>query len=182
MFSLEVEKGLKLVLVQPSFAQLYFEIVKRERAYLGEWLAWPAHADSRNFFLDFIKRSLHDYAEGKSLVCAIFYDDSLVGTTGFNSINHELKKVEIGYWLSSKYSGKGIVSKSVSKLIDMAFTDLDMEKVQISVAVENQPSRRVCERLDMNEEGVITNEEKIGDRILDHVIYGLHKNNYNKRH
>ncbi|WP_332420376.1 GNAT family N-acetyltransferase, partial [Vibrio metschnikovii] len=60
--------------------------------------------------------------------CGMIYQDKLVGNISFNSINHQLKKVEIGYWLSSEYQGKGIVSKSVSKLVDLAFTELDMEK------------------------------------------------------
>jgi ribosomal-protein-serine acetyltransferase len=52
-----------------------------------------------------------------------------------------------------------------------------MQKVQMSVAVENTRSRAVCERLGMVLEGIITNEEKIGERILDHAIYGLYREN-----
>ncbi|WP_133011601.1 GNAT family N-acetyltransferase [Marinomonas flavescens] len=173
MFTLDVEKDLKLALVHNSFASLYFDIVSRERDYLGEWLAWPPYAHDDGFFLNFISRSLHDYADGKSLVCAIFYNQTLVGNISFNSIDHDLKKVDIGYWISADYQGKGIVSKCVTKLIAMAFTDLDMEKVQISAAVDNQPSRRVCERLGFKLEGIITRAEKINRHVLDHAIYGL---------
>jgi len=55
-------------------------------------------------------------------------------------------------------------------------TELEMDKVQLSAAVENIPSRSVAERAGMTLEGVITNQEKVGDRILDHAIYGIHKN------
>jgi ribosomal-protein-serine acetyltransferase len=175
MFTLEVEKGLKLALVHRTFAPLYFDIVTRERDYLGEWLAWPPQAHDDGFFLNFISRSLRDYADGKSLVCAMFYNETLVGNISFNSIDHDLKKVEIGYWLSANYQGKGIVSKCVTKLITMAFTDLDMEKVQISVAVDNQPSRRVCERLGFKLEGMITRAENVNGRVLDHAVYGLQR-------
>ena len=144
MFTLTIEAGLQLALVSPGFAPRYLEVVSREREYLSQWLAWPPHAENEEFFLSFIKRSLHDYAEGKSLVCAMLYQDTVVG---FNSINHELGTVEIGYWLSSDYQGKGIVSKSVAKLMEMAFIELGMSKVEISAAVENQASRNVCERL-----------------------------------
>ncbi|NRB70176.1 MAG: GNAT family N-acetyltransferase, partial [Vibrio sp.] len=50
-------------------------------------------------------------------------------------------------------------------------------KVQLSAAKDNLPSRRVAERVGMTLEGIITNEEKIGDRILDHAIYGIHRQN-----
>ena len=173
MFSLDVEKGLKLVLIEPKVAPRLFEIVTKEREYLSQWLAWPPHVDGEEFFLSFIKRSLHDYADGKSLVCNIFYEDKLVGNVSFNQIDDQLKKVEIGYWLSAEYQGHGIMTKSVSKLIDIAFNELNMQKVEISAAVGNTSSRKVCERLGLSLEGVITRAENLNGRIVDHAVYGL---------
>jgi len=177
MFTLKVEDDLELTLVEPKFASNYLDIVSEQREYLGEWLAWPAHAKDEEFFLEFIKSSLHDYAEGKSLVCAMIYQSHVVGNISFNTINHELQKVEVGYWLHQDFRGKGIVSKSLSKLIDLAFTEFNMLKVQICAATENQPSRAVCERLGFKLEGILTRAENLNGRVVDHAVYGLsHKN------
>ncbi|MCL1048535.1 GNAT family N-acetyltransferase [Shewanella abyssi] len=173
MFTLEVEKGLVLALVEQSFSQRYFEIVSKEKALLSQWLSWPPHADSEDFFSHFISKSLLDYAEGKSLVCAMVYEDKVVGNVSLNAINQPLKKAEIGYWLSAEYQGKGIVSKSVSKLINIAFTDLGLEKIEIMAATENSASRRVAERLGFNLEGVSTQAENLNGRFYDHAVYGL---------
>ncbi len=173
MFTLDVEKDLALSLVEPKFAAMYLDIVSRQRDYLSEWLAWPSHAESESFFHCFIKRSLHDYADGKSLVCAMISQHQLVGNVSLNTINRDLGKVDIGYWLSREHQGKGIVTKSVTKLVDLAFTGFDMQKAEISVAVDNQSSRAVCERLGFRLEGVITRAENINGRVLDHAVYGL---------
>lgn len=175
MFTIKIDNEIQLALVEPSFAAKYFAIVQRDLDYLSQWLAWPEHAKDEAFFHSFITRSLHDYAAGKSLTCAIILKDEVVGNIAFNSINHSLKKAEIGYWLSAQHQGRGIVSRAVSALFDMAFTQLGMEKVQISAAVSNQPSRAVCERLNMELEGIITNAENLNGRIVDHAIYGLSK-------
>ncbi|PID64840.1 MAG: RimJ/RimL family protein N-acetyltransferase [Gammaproteobacteria bacterium] len=121
----------------------------------------------------FIKKSLHDYADGKSLTCAIIYQDNIVGNISFNQILPTLKKVEIGYWLRQDYQGKGIVSQSVNTLIRYAFDKLDMQVVQISAAVDNLPSRRVCERLGFTLQGIIPHAENINGRIVDHAVYTL---------
>ena len=175
MFTLEVENGLELALVEPKFAPIYLDIVSKQREYLSEWLAWPPHGKDEEFFLSFIKKSLHDYADGKSLVCAMVYQDKVVGTVGFNNIDSGLQKVEIGYWLDKDFQGKGIVSKCVSKLIDYAFTELNMQKIQIAAAVDNLASRNVCERLGLKLEGIITRAENLNGKIVDHAIYGLTK-------
>ena len=49
-----------------------------------------------------------------------------------------------------------------------------MEKVQIAATEGNVKSRAVCDRLGMKLEGIVTNRERIGDRILNHAIYGIH--------
>lgn len=175
MFTMEVDDEIKLALVQLSFAPRYWNIVEHQKDSLSQWLAWPIHADSADFFAKFITQSLRDYADGKSMTCAIVYQNQIVGNASFNSINHQLKKVEIGYWLGEEYRGKGIVSRIVDALIRYAFTELDMQKVQISAAVENQASRRVCERAGLTLEGIITNAENLNGRIVDHAVYGIRR-------
>ena len=161
----------------PKSAKKYLTIVKKEREYLSQWVAWSLNAESEDFFLTFIKKSLLEYAEGKGMVCAIIYNGELVGNIGFNAIEHNLKRATIGYWLSEGFQGNGIMTSAVAKLIDIAFSELKLEKIQISAAVDNLPSRAVCERVGMKLEGIITNSENINGRIVDHAVYGLTKSN-----
>ena len=175
MFTLNVAPDLQLAIVQPSFACRYLDIVTAERAYLSKWLPWATNANSEAFFLEFVRKSLQGYAEGKSMTCVIVYQHTVVGNISFNLIDQNLKKVVIGYWLSEKYQGMGIVTKAVSFLIEYAFSELSMDKVEICVAVDNTASRRVCERLNMALEGIISNAENINGEIVDHAIYGIHR-------
>ncbi|WP_371993708.1 GNAT family N-acetyltransferase [Shewanella sp. 10N.286.54.B9] len=180
MFTLDVEPDLALALVEHSFAGKYLDIVSLQRDYLAQWLVWPPLAHDEAFFERFIEKSLHDYAAGNSLVCGIIYRGELVGNISFNSIDKKLRKVEIGYWLSQGYQGKGIVSRSVTKLIELAFNQLKMDKVEAFVAIENQASRSVCERLGFKLEGVITRAEQLNGRMYDHAAYGLQRNDWLK--
>ncbi|WP_461534870.1 GNAT family N-acetyltransferase [Spongorhabdus nitratireducens] len=175
MFSALVDDDIRLCLVQHSFAPRYTELVAAHSEYLSQWLAWPEKCNTEEAFRAFVTRSLHDYADGKSLTCAIEYRGEIVGNISFNAILDDRKMVEIGYWLAESYQGQGIVTRACRFLINHAFTALDMDKVQISVAEDNKPSRAVCERLGMTLEGIISNREKIGDRILAHAVYGLHR-------
>jgi ribosomal-protein-serine acetyltransferase len=175
MFTMDVAEDLKLALLQPSFAKRYFAILQEEQAYLRRWMGWAHRAEKEEFFTEFIKNNLHEYAEGRAMTCAMLYRGELVGNISFNKIFHDLKKAEIGYWLSERYQKKGIVSRSLLRMIDLAFDELGLEKVQASVGVENLPSRGVCERLGFVQEGMITRAENIGGVIIDHVIYGFTK-------
>ncbi|MGF1718645.1 GNAT family N-acetyltransferase [Vibrio kyushuensis] len=172
MFTYTIDDQLKIALVQESFATSYANLVHDQIEYLSQWLAWPPFCQTEQDFRLFIQRSLHDYAEGKSMTCAIIFEGKIVGNCSFNNIDHCLKKVEVGYWLSRGEQGKGIITRVVLQLIDIAFNEMEMKKVQLSAATDNLASRAVAERVGMTLEGIITNQEKIGDRLLDHAIYG----------
>ncbi len=175
MFKLVVDDEITLYLENKAFAERYLELVEESNEHLSEWLGWPRHCKTKNDFEEFVKGSLHKYADGKAMSCAIEYRKQIVGNCAFNSINHNLKTVEIGYWIGKQYQGNGVITRVCRYLIDYAFSKLDIEKVQIAAAEDNHPSRAVCERLGMRLEGIITNREKVGDRVLNHAIYGIHR-------
>lgn len=177
LFKLNVDSEINLVFLHESLATELFNLVDSDREYLNTWLSWPPFIKEVNDFNSFIKNSIVNFAEGKSISCAIEYENKIVGIIHLSKILNSLKKVEIGYWLSSKYQGNGIVTRAVKNLITYAFDELKMEKVEISIAVENHSSRNVCERLDFKREGIITNSENLHGKIVDHIIYGL----YNKK-
>lgn len=173
MFTVQIDNELQLALIQESFAPRYVELVSEQKEYLSQWLAWPAFCHAEQDFKLFAQRMLHDYADGKSMTCAIIYQGEIVGNCSFNTINHDTKRAEVGYWLSQPHQGKGIITRVVTKLIDIAFNELKLEKVELSAAKDNLASRAVAERVGMTLEGIITNAEKVGDRILDHAVYGI---------
>ncbi|NOH78431.1 GNAT family N-acetyltransferase [Vibrio sp. RE86] len=175
MFSQRIDDEVSIALVQESFAEHYAEIVSEQSEYLSQWLAWPRFCQSEQDFRLFVQRVLQEYADGKSMTCAIIYQGKVVGNCSFNTINYDTQMAEIGYWLSQKHQGKGIVTRVVKHLIRIAFDQLGLEKVQLSAAVENTASRNVAERVGMTLEGILTRQEKIGDRVLDHTIYGIQK-------
>ncbi|WIO74325.1 GNAT family protein [Porticoccaceae bacterium LTM1] len=174
MFRLKVNTEINLIFIQDSLADRLFEIVDSNRDHLGKWFPWVSNTDSPEPIRKFIKQAIVEFSEGVSIVCAIEYQGNVIGITSLHRINRDLKKAELGYWLALECQGKGIINKVSKRLVKYAFEDLNLEKVQIHAAEGNTRSRKVCERLGAKLEGVITNAEKIDDRIVDHAVYGIH--------
>jgi len=172
VFNIIVDEEINLTLADPKYATKMFQLIDDDRDYLSQWMSWPKLTTKVSDCEASAKRMLHDYADGKCLPCYIIYKGSLVGTASFNVIDRSLKRVEIGYWLSATYQGRGIVTRVCQQLITVARNDLDIQKIQISVAEENAPSRAVCERLEFDLEGMIKHAENINGRIVTHAIYG----------
>ncbi len=176
MFQHKIDDEIQLVFLHQVFAQELFDLVDQNRGYLSTWLAFPPLTKSVDDIKAFIKRSVTGFAEQKVMVCGIQKNQKLVGLISFNKISTTLKKVEIGYWLAEKHQGNAIMLRACKSMIHYAFNELAMEKVEIRTASENKKSRQVCENLGLLLEGTITNSEKLHDKIVDHAVYGTHKN------
>ncbi len=174
MFKFEVDQDINLVFLHQAMAEDLYALVDANREYLGEWLPWVSETNSPDDTRLFIEQSIVSYSKGEESSCAIEYKGQIAGTIAYVKISELRKAVELGYWLSPHLQGYGIITRSCNSLIQYAFTEMKMQKVQTRVATENLASRKVCERLGCSLEGIITNAENINGRIVDMAMYGLH--------
>ena len=174
-FCHKVDEQLTLAIVQPCLAEEIYALVDSNREHLAQWMPWIESTKGVEQISNWIKQSLMSFSEGTGITCAILLNNTVVGIIGYNKIDKSLKKVKIGYWVSSEHQGKGIITRACRHLIGHAFNELAVNKVEITVATENIKSRAVCERLGMELEGIISNSERVGDQIYDHAVYSLKK-------
>jgi ribosomal-protein-serine acetyltransferase len=93
-------------------------------------------------------------------------------------INLPNKKAEIGYWIGSKSQGKGLVTNSVKALLNIAFKELDLNRVAIQCAVSNTASANIPKKLGFTLEGVLRSNEVVGENIYDHHVFSILKAEY----
>ncbi|WP_261844859.1 GNAT family N-acetyltransferase [Aliamphritea ceti] len=174
-FNLKVDDEIQLELVAAEMAPVFQRLVTDNYEPLARWMQWPRYCKTVDDFSHFIARERQNYRDGSRMSLAIVYRGLIVGTASFNVIDREVQRTDIGYWLIPDYQGLGIVTRACKAMLNYAFEQLDVSKVQITVAEDNLPSRAVCERLGMQLEGIISHSEKIGERILNHAIYAAFK-------
>jgi RimJ/RimL family protein N-acetyltransferase len=71
-------------------------------------------------------------------------DDALIGICGMRM--KPRKTPEIGYWLGAPYWGHGYATEAARAVIDHAFEDLGLERLEAGARVSNPASRRVLEK------------------------------------
>ncbi|NDV94183.1 N-acetyltransferase [Dysgonomonas sp. 521] len=152
-----------------------FNTLDREREYMREWLPFVDATKDVEDTGNYVRHVL----ETEDEQFTIYYKEQFVGLIGFKETDKDNKKIEIGYWLSQYAQGKGIMTRSVSKLVDYAFSELGMNRIQIKVAVDNQKSRRIPEKLGFREEGIERDGELLVDNVFtDIVVYSLLRREY----
>ena len=149
------------------------EIVLRNRDHLQTFMGWmtPDYdlSSARKFIVDAITNRL----QRKTLGLGIFRNSELIGSIGFVYLDFEAKKTEIGYWIDKHEEGRGIITRACQTLIDYAFNELEMNRVEIRCSSKNLRSSAVPERLGFTKEATLRQAELLKDGLHDFSIYGL---------
>lgn len=172
---LDIKEDFYLDTLRESHAQGLFDLTDRNRAHLKEWLPWLDRTTKTEDTLGFIKMIEEKAKREQGLVFAIFYEGSIVGIVGHNTVDYANKVSYLGYWLGSEFSGLGIMTRAVARLIEYSFQQMGMNSIEIAAAKENFKSRAIPERLGFHHDGILREREWLYDHFVDHATYSLLK-------
>lgn len=155
-----------------------FDCIIRNREFLKKWLGWVDYYHEEEDLIKYTKTNIENFNTEKEFVYDILYKNTFVGRVSIHAIDKRNKKCEIGYWLDQEYNGKGIMTTSVEKLVDIAFNELDFHKVSILAATENYRSQAIPKRLNFELEGCLKDNEYLYGNYLDSYVFGMIKDNW----
>ncbi len=163
-------------LMTANDANDYYLLIEKNRPYLEEYFPVTVSlTKTRDDTIHYINNSLQRI-EQKEFYPFLILDENenLLGSVFVKSIEWNIPKAEIGYFIDHQHGRKGIVSKALSHVVNYCFERLAIRKLLIKTHESNISSRRVAEKNGFRIEGTIRYDHKTTDgRILDMVYYGL---------
>lgn len=161
-----------------DYQAIYYGI-DQNRVFLRKWLPFVDSTKSDKDTLAFVK-SVVDDVERRQEIFTIWYEGEFAGLIGLKDIDYLNRKLEIGYWLIERMTGKGIMTLSVEALINFVFVKLEMNRIQIKCAIGNKESSAIPKRLSFHFEGVERQGERHQERYLDLEIYSIVKKEWSR--
>lgn len=100
-------------------------------------------------------------------------DSELIGACGFNNLDVNNKKAELGYWLLTENWGNGIIQEVLPYIIDYAFENLHLHRLEAVVESLNVRSKKVMESLNFYYEGTLHESEIKNGKYIDLDYYAI---------
>ncbi len=124
---------------------------------LSKWLDWADHRPTLEETEENLQIMYSRWLSREDLPFCIFdrITGNYIGETGLHKIDWSLPRCEIGYWVRTSYSGKGIAIESTHALLLYALKELNAVRVEIKCDEDNIKSRRIPEALSFVEEGIL---------------------------
>src|SRR5215207_1376239 len=142
------------------------------RDHLARWMPWAAGQDLAGTER-FIAEAEEQLARDDGFQAIVAPEGEIIGVAGFHAIDWINRNTSLGYWLAEDAQGKGTMTAVVRALLDHAFYEWELHRVEIHCAPENRRSRAIPERFGFREEARLRETELVGGRYLDSVVYGL---------
>jgi len=105
-------------------------------------------------------------------------EDKIIGFVALNNAEEYCKRIEIGYFLSSKYWGKGYAREIVSGLIN-CLKSQGWHRIEATVYSGNESSEKLLCSCGFTLEGILRDKYIINGKYHDDIIYSIICNSEN---
>ena len=171
----------------PQDFNAWSEVRRRNGEWLTQWepMRLPHHPDpetNREVFAARCGSRDRERLAGSQYAFGIFVDGTFAGELNLNNIvRGAMQSATIGYWIDRARAGRSLMSESIVVLMQFAFEELNLHRLEICIIPRNSNSRRVVEKLDLREEGTAQRFLEINGAWEDHVRFGFTIEEWNDR-
>lgn len=173
MFTKSIDESTSLFALQMHHAEECYKLVDANREHLGKWLGWVDRTSSPSDICAFIQSTRRRYAERGDVIAGISHNERFAGIIGLEDVDTYHGTAEIGYWLGVEFQGRGLVTVACRVLLEHAYEELGLNRVQIRVAPGNERSRAVPSRLGFQYEGTLRQVALFHGSYEDLEVYSL---------
>lgn len=178
-YSLIELKGQNVILrnLTPSNAEEILEYYKKNMKYLAPF----EPTKDNNFYTLEIQRkilnkSYREFLNGITVELGIFKEERLIGKIKLSRILHgSFKNGILGYSIDEDEQSKGYMKESVKLLLEYAFDECELHRVEASALVNNKRSREVLTKCGFKLTGINEKYLLINGKWEDHATYYILK-------
>jgi ribosomal-protein-serine acetyltransferase len=141
---------------------------------VSPWMPWCHAGYSEADAASWIAATIDGHRSGAMYEFAILDDAArYVGGCGINDINQGCGLANLGYWVRSSATGRGMAASAVLQLIPWVFLNTPLHRLEIVVAVENLRSQRVAEKVGAHRDAVLRKRTLVRGQPSSAVLFSI---------
>jgi ribosomal-protein-alanine N-acetyltransferase len=103
---------------------------------------------------------------------AILVDERIAGTVTMSNIVYgPFQSANLGYWVAERLSGRGLATRAVGDVLEIAFGEFGLHRLQAATLVGNVPSQRVLEKNGFEPIGLARRFLQVAGEWCDHLLF-----------
>jgi len=165
--------GAELGQLEPWHAEQFAAAVSHAREHLAPWIPFAHSVTDVASARDHLRRLAVRHAEDTCHNYGIWQGGRLVGGVVFPAFDAAARTCELGVWLVPEVQGRGLVTAACRYVLDWAFGERGMVRVEWHNDPRNEASRAVARRLGMTHEGTMRSAYVLGGARQDSEVWSV---------
>ncbi|WP_237745114.1 GNAT family N-acetyltransferase [Kribbella catacumbae] len=159
--------------MEPWQAGQFAAAVEGAREHLAPWIPWALYINDADSARTFLQRVADAHARDADHFYGIRVGEVLVGGVRLANFNASGGTSELGVWLAPEMQGRGLASRASRCLIDWAFQQRGISRVEWRNDPRNARSSAVARRLGMTREGLLRSSFEFDGLRRDEEVWSL---------
>lgn len=160
---------------QPNDAPSLYAAVQASLPGLADWMPWCTPDYTMAQAEAWVRHTEAAWTEQTEFPLAIVEPDTgvVIGGVGINQINRAHRIGNLGYWVSTPHTGRGVARQAALAAARLGFGELGLVRLEIVTLPHNLASQRVATALGALREGLARHRLWIRGQPQDAWVYGL---------
>lgn len=152
-----------------------FSAARESLREVGPWLPWCHENYSRTDSEEWVRGCEQRWRVDESYDFALLdaQDGRYCGGVGINLVQRNYRMANLGYWVRSSETGRGIATEAARLVAGFGFDVVGLERIEIVVATENHASVKVAERAGARREAVLRRRLQLHGKGHDAVMLSI---------
>jgi len=161
-----MSKGIRLRYQQVGDAKRFVEILSNPN-----FTYFPAKPKSIEAEKSFLRATIQARREGRDLNYSILMGKKVVGAIGLKIELQRPYLGEIGYFVDEAYWDRGIASRALELVEQIAFEEKGLVRIEILMVKKNKASERVAVKCGYKKEGIARGKLLLFGKYEDAYVY-----------
>jgi len=159
-----------------------FKTIDANREHLRPWLSWEKFTERVEDSSTYLKEKEIETLAGKKIEYGIYFEDAYAGNIAVFDINKRYQSAEVGYWLSSEFTGQGYMIEALEVVEKEFFENRNLNRMQLRCDERNIASRKVAKKCGYTLEGKIREDRysEYFEDLRNTLVFSKLKSEYSK--
>lgn len=147
---------------------------QQNAGWTGPWDSTSPYPSRRLTYPRMVRDQDREARAGRLLPFVLEIDGRLAGQVHLFGITRgAMQSAMAGYWIDRRVAGRGFMPFALAMVMDHAFGELALHRVEVNIRPDNEASLRVVEKLGLRDEGTRRAYLHIAGAWHDHRSFAL---------
>ena len=161
---------------QPSDVHSCFKAARESIAEVSRHLPWlhPEYSieETRMWIEKTVPKLWKQQSEYHFVITEVA-TGSVLGACGLDQVNWVDQTANLGYWVRTSRTRQGIATAASKLLVRFGFEKLQLKRIDVVTSIDNIPSARVAEKLNLSEQKRVKNSSSTKEGGSDTIVFSL---------